>query len=247
MSAMAKRLDQWLVDSAKSATRSRAQDAIKNGKVSVNGTVTRKVAQRVGASDEIAIAPDADQWVSRGAIKLVAGLAQFAIEPLKKTCLDIGASTGGFSEVLLRGGAKKIYAVDVGHGQLHDRLAGQRDIVNLERTDARRLTADIVPEAIDLLVCDASFISIEKMLAPALSLVAPEGEGILLIKPQFELSPDHIGKGGIVKASREIIETMIEERTAWVNDQGFATIGLIESPIKGSDGNQEYLMGIRKI
>ena len=106
MSAMAKRLDQWLVDSAKSATRSRAQDAIKNGKVSVNGTVTRKVAQRVGASDEIAIAPDADQWVSRGAIKLVAGLAQFAIEPLKKTCLDIGASTGGFSEVLLRGGAK---------------------------------------------------------------------------------------------------------------------------------------------
>lgn len=235
------RLDLYLVEQNLAASRARAIAMIRDGLVKVNGVVVRKPATSVALAIDISV-DDHEDYVSRGAKKLAAAIAEFA-PPIKgKICLDLGASTGGFSEVLLRAGAEKIYAVDVGSGQLHKRVADDPRVVNLEKTHANTLSRNIIADPIDLVVCDVSFIGLRKVLGFALALAAPRAHVITLIKPQFELGPKKIGKGGIVVASDLEIQALQEEIKLWFREQGWAPSKVINSPIEGGDGNKEYLI-----
>ena len=184
-------------------------------------------------------------WVSRGGQKLDHALTQFKIDPSGLTALDIGASTGGFTDVLCQRGARRVYAVDVGYGQLAARLRDDARVIVLERTNARYLTQAEVPEPIDLIVCDASFIGLRTILPAPLGLAAPGTRLIALIKPQFEAGRGRVGKGGIVRdpaVHAEVCETI----RAWLTAEGWPVIGLTESPIKGRDGNTEFLIAARR-
>ena len=184
-------------------------------------------------------------WVSRGGIKLDRALTHFGIDPGGLTALDIGASTGGFTDVLCQRGAVRVYAVDVGYGQLDARLRGDGRVTVLERTNARYLTQAQVPEPIDLIVCDASFIGLRTILPAPLGLAAPGARLIALIKPQFEAGRGRVGKGGIVRdpaVHAEVCETIRD----WLTAERWPPIGLTESPIKGRDGNIEFLIAARR-
>ena len=241
-----RRADQLLVERGLAESRSKAQALIMAGIV-FDGT------RRVAKPGET-LPPDADllvkgrdhPWVSRGGLKLDRGLAEFAIDPTGLTCLDIGASTGGFTDVLLHHGAAKVYAVDVGHGQLAWTLRQDERVVVLERTNARNLTADQVPEPVDLLVCDASFISLTKILPAGMSLTAPGARLVALIKPQFEVGRGQVGKGGVVRDTALHAE-VCERMRSWVAGQpGWRVLGIVESPIKGPEGNVEFLIGAER-
>jgi 23S rRNA (cytidine1920-2'-O)/16S rRNA (cytidine1409-2'-O)-methyltransferase len=236
------RLDQYLVERGEFESRARAQAAIRDGVVIVNGVVAGKPAARISGADIVKVGAGGNPYVSRGGLKLAAALDAFGVDPAGRICLDLGASTGGFSDVLLRRGAAKVYAVDVGVGQLHQRLHGEARLVNLEKTHARDLTVDLVPEAIDLVVCDVSFIGLRKALPPAFALCAAAAEIVALIKPQFELGPEKIGKGGIVRAGENEIEALCDEIRQWFVEAGWRPRGIIGSPIAGGDGNREYLI-----
>ncbi len=183
-------------------------------------------------------------WVSRGGLKLVHGLDQFAIDPSGRTCIDVGASTGGFTDVLLARGARRVYAVDVGHGQLAWKLRQDPRVTVLERTNARHLTVDQIPEAADLVVCDASFIGLQTVLPAALALTDPASAILVaLIKPQFEVGRERVGKGGVVR-DPELHAEVCDRIVQWVGDQpGWSVLGVTESPIKGPEGNVEFLIG----
>ena len=237
----ASRLDRYLVDQRLAASRARAIAMIREGLVSVNGVIVEKPAARVPSGADVFIEAHED-YVSRGAKKLAAALAVFSPPTEGKVCLDLGASTGGFCDVLLRAGAAKIYAVDVGTGQLHDRLAKDPRLINLERTHANTLTTDIIADSIDLIVCDVSFVSLRKVLGYALALAAPAAHVIALIKPQFELGPEKIGKGGIVTATPDEILALQEDIKDWFRSEGWQPTAVIDSPIDGGDGNKEYLI-----
>lgn len=240
------RLDQHLVKTGRFESRARAQAAIRAGLVRVGGLVATKPSSTVAPDDQIEVAGDVHDYVSRGGVKLEAALGAFGVSPVGAVCLDLGASTGGFTDALLRAGACRVYAVDVGAGQLHASLAGDRRVVSLEKTHAKDLTRAHVPEPVDVLVCDLSFISVRKALAPALALCASGARAVVLIKPQFELGPTKIGKGGLVKAEPAEIKAMLAEIVAWLDEQGWAADGVIDSPIAGGDGNREFLLGARK-
>ena len=183
-------------------------------------------------------------WVSRGGIKLDHALTHFEIDPSGLTALDIGASTGGFTDVLCQRGARRVYAVDVGYGQFDARLRGDARVTVLERTNARYLTQAEVPEPIDLIVCDASFIGLRTILPAPIALAAADARLIALIKPQFEAGRGRVGKGGIVRdpaVHAEVCETIRD----WLAAEGWPVIGLTESPIKGRDGNTEFLIAAR--
>ena len=241
------RLDQRLVDLGLFESRARAQAAVRAGLVRVDGAAALKPASTVGPSSSISVNGDVHPYVSRGGVKLDAGLRAFDIAAAGAICLDLGASTGGFTDALLRAGASRVYAVDVGTGQLHRRLRSDPRVVNLERTHARDLRPSLVSEPIDLLVADLSFISLKKALSPALSLVRGGGRLCALIKPQFEVGPENIGKGGIVAPTRANTLGVAEDLTQWVGDQaGWAALGFIESPISVGDGNREFLRGAIK-
>ncbi len=228
-------------------TRARARELIIRGVVQVLGELAQKPAQMVTADAEIAVMDDSLRYVSRGALKLVAGLEAFDFDVGGKVALDVGASTGGFSDVLLQAGARKVYAVDVGHDQLAEKLRADPRVVNLERVDARHLTTDMVPDAIQIIVSDVSFISLRKALPAALDLAEPGCSLVALIKPQFEVGPDKVGKGGVVrdrKAQDEACETI----RAWLGDQsGWSLIDIVPSPIVGGAGNREFLLGARYV
>ena len=184
-------------------------------------------------------------WVSRGGVKLDHALTQFGVDPAGLAALDIGASTGGFTHVLCERGARRVYAVDVGYGQLDARLRGDPRVVVLERTNARYLTRTQVPEPVDIVVCDASFISLRTILPAPLVLAASGAWLVALIKPQFEAGRGRVGKGGIVRDAAvhdEVCATIRE----WLTAEGWSVTGLIESPIKGRDGNTEFLIGARR-
>jgi 23S rRNA (cytidine1920-2'-O)/16S rRNA (cytidine1409-2'-O)-methyltransferase len=237
------RADQLLVARGLSASRARAQASIAAGLVSADGVPVRKSSQEIASDATIEAAP-AHPWVSRGGVKLEAALDRFGFDPAGNVCLDIGASTGGFSEVLLERGARRIYAVDVGHGQLHPLLAKRPEIVSLEGTDARRLDRTLVADAVDLVVVDVSFISLKLVLPAALALAAAKAELVGLIKPQFEAGPARVKKG-IVRdpaVHREVCADIV----AFVATLGWEEIGIIESPIRGGDGNREFVMGARR-
>lgn len=240
----AMRLDQYLVLKGLAESRARAQAAIAAGLVTVDGAVAEKPAQKIGEGAAVAMAGAAHPYISRGGVKLAAALDAFGIDPAGKICLDLGASTGGFTDVLLRRGAAKIYAVDVGRGQLHEKIAADPRVVNLERTHAKELTREIVPEPIAVIVCDVSFISLKKALPFALMLAAPGARLAALIKPQFEVGPEGVGKGGLVKEG--LAEPVADGVARWIETQGWGVSGLIDSPIRGGDGNREFLLGATK-
>ena len=183
-------------------------------------------------------------WVSRGGVKLDHALTQFGIDPHGLVALDVGASTGGFTHVLCERGAQRIYAVDVGYGQLDARLRDDPRVRVLERTNARYLTRKVVPEPVDLIVCDASFIGLRTILPAPLALAAPGARLIALIKPQFEAGRSRVGKGGIVR-DPAVHDEVCKAIGDWLTAKGWPVTGLVESPIKGRDGNTEFLIAAR--
>lgn len=236
---MKDRADRLLVTLGLFESRASARAAIEAGLVRADGVQVTKPAQDISANAVIEADP-AHPYVSRGGLKLAHGLEAFGIDPAGQACLDIGASTGGFTEVLLLNGARHVTAVDVGRGQLHPRIADDSRVTNLEATDARSLTPDRLPEVPTLLVCDASFISLEKLLEVPLSLAAPGAEFVGLFKPQFQVGRDHVGKGGIV-TDLAAADAAAERFEAWMKEKGWPIHAWTASPISGGDGNAERL------
>lgn len=239
------RLDQALEARGLLQSRARARDAVLRGTVTVNGIVAQKPNQQVGPDDVIALDDPAAAYVSRAALKLVAGLEAGGIDPAGKTCLDLGASTGGFTQVLLKRDAARVYAVDVGHGQLHERIARDRRVVSLEGVNGRDLTTALIPEPLDLIVSDVSFVSILKVIDPALGLAAPRADLVILIKPQFEVGRENVGKGGIVTDDAAVSGAVLRI-TAHLAEAGWAQRFAIGSPIAGGDGNREIVAGFSR-
>ncbi len=235
------RADLLLVARGLAESRAKARAAIEAGGVSANGARVDKPSDLIAADAALEMIPP-HPWVSRAGVKLAHALDAFAIDPGGRVCLDIGASTGGFTQVLLARGAARIYAVDVGHGQLHATLRDEPRVTNLERTDARALTHDIVAGQPSLIVCDVSFIGAAKVLAVPLSLAAERADLVVLIKPQFEAGP---GKGGVLPESdaRAAAKTAV---AAIDGLQQFYVVGQTDSPIRGGDGNLELLLHARR-
>lgn len=239
------RLDTVLVARGLAPTRSRAADLIRRGFVTVAGTVVTKAGYDVAGAISVALASDAPRHVSRGAEKLIAALAAFGFRCQDLHAADIGASTGGFTEVLLTHGAASVIAVDVGHGQLHPEIAANERVRVLEGRDARSLVASDFPHAVSAVTADVSFISLEKALPAVLDLAAPGAWLVALVKPQFEVGRDSVGSGGIVRDPTTALASVARiER--WLSLHGWDVVGRIASPLKGGDGNQEYLVGARK-
>jgi 23S rRNA (cytidine1920-2'-O)/16S rRNA (cytidine1409-2'-O)-methyltransferase len=236
------RLDQLLVDSGLAPTRSRAADLVRRGCVSVSGVPAAKPGALVSADASVAVTPESTSYVSRGALKLEAALDSFGFETEGRVALDIGASTGGFTEVLLARGAAKVYAVDVGRDQLHAKLRADPRVVVLEATDARNLDASLVREQVEAIVADVSFISLTFALPAALSLAAPDAWIVALVKPQFEAGRKAVGKSGVVRkeADREKAVTRVWQ---FLEEKGWRVLGVIPSPVLGRGGNQEFLIG----
>lgn len=236
----ARRLDVELVRRGLVPSRAQARAAIEAGKVSVDGAQAHKPGQLV-RGDTAILAEAAHPWVSRGGLKLDHALTTFGVDVVGKACLDIGASTGGFTEVLLARGARRVVAVDVGRDQLHERLRRDSRVHSLESTDARSLTAPMLGEPPCVIVCDASFIGLAKLLGPALALAAPGAQLVALFKPQFEVGPAHVGRGGIV-TDQGAIAAAADALEAWLAGQGWPVSKWTESPIPGGDGNRERLL-----
>jgi 23S rRNA (cytidine1920-2'-O)/16S rRNA (cytidine1409-2'-O)-methyltransferase len=234
------RADLLLVARGFFESRAKAQEAIAAGLVRVGGEVLRKASAMVEAEADIAAAP-AYPFVSRGGVKLEHGLATFGFDPKGRICLDIGASTGGFTDVLLRRGAAKVICVDVGHGQLHRTIAIRPEVVALEGTDARALTPAMLAAPPQLIVCDVSFISLKLVLPHVLSLAAAEAALVALIKPQFEAGPGELKKGIMRDAARR--EEICRDIARFVEGLGWRVVGVVASPIAGGDGNREFLLG----
>jgi 23S rRNA (cytidine1920-2'-O)/16S rRNA (cytidine1409-2'-O)-methyltransferase len=238
------RLDELLVRRGLFASRSRARDAIARGAVMVDGRAAGKPGQPTALDAGIAVDDPARGYVSRAALKLAAGLDAFALDPAGTVALDIGASTGGFTQVLIERGAAKIFAVDVGHGQLAAGLAADPRVTSLEKLNARDLTAGHLDGAAPgFVVADVSFISLKLALPPALRLAAPGARCVLLIKPQFEAGRAAIGKGGLLRDPAEG-EAIAAALAQWLGaEPGWRALGTVPSPIEGGDGNREFLLG----
>jgi 23S rRNA (cytidine1920-2'-O)/16S rRNA (cytidine1409-2'-O)-methyltransferase len=241
------RLDQALVARHFYPARARARDAVLRGTVLVNGVVATKPALEITHHDVIEIKDDAARFVSRAALKLVAALDHFNLDPAGKICLDIGASTGGFTQVLIERSAAKVHAIDVGHGQLHPRIAQNPRVKSTEGLNARELTLDDIDyEEPEFIVCDASFISLKLVLPPALELAVEGAFGVFLIKPQFEVGKDGIAKDGQLK-NPEDGPRMAQELEHWLNTETqWRSLGVAPSPLEGGDGTQEYLLAAQK-
>ena len=239
------RLDQAMVERGLVASRSRAADAISRGMVFVDNIQAGKPAQKVSPEAIITMDDPAQDYVSRSALKLIAALDAFKLSPKELKILDIGASTGGFTQVLIQRGAAHVYAVDVGHDQLHADIKENPRVTNLEGLNARDLTKDHINQPIEALVADVSFISLKLALPPALALLERGAWAALLVKPQFEVGRELVGRGGLVRDLEEG-KKAADTITQWIDEMpGWEVLGLIESPIKGGDGNLEYLLGAR--
>ncbi len=240
------RLDQRMLTDGLVASRARARDLILRGFVLVDGKPCTKPAQSVVAQAAITLARDAPGFVSRGAEKLIAALDTFAFDPAGRAALDAGASTGGFTQVLLERGARRVYAVDVGKSQLHECLRGDPRVISLEACDVRRIGSAELKEPIEALAADLSFISLTKAIGPVMGLPSPGAFLVALVKPQFELTPGEIGKGGIVRDAAARARA-VENVGAFVSSQpGWRIRGVIASPIVGGSGNEEFLLGATK-
>lgn len=238
------RLDVLLVGRGLFDSRAKARAAIEAGKVRVDGRVAGRPGDLVDDSAAI-LAEPAHPWVSRAALKLDHALSLWPIGVAGRTVLDVGASTGGFTEVCLARGAAKVFAVDVGRDQLHPRLLGDPRVVNLQGQDARRLDRTLIPAAVELVVCDASFIGLAKALPAALALAAPGADLVCLVKPQFEVGPGRVGKKGVVKDAGARGEALAGA-AGFLEAQGWCVQASAESPILGGEGNLEYLLWATK-
>ena len=239
-----KRADVLLVERGFFESRAKARAAIEAGGVTADGRLVTRSSEPLDEASALVAAP-AHPWVGRGALKLVHALESWPVSVHGRVVLDIGSSTGGFTEVALARGAARVYAVDVGRGQLHPRLAADPRVISLEGVDARSLTSDLVPDPPGLLVTDVSFIGLSKALPAALALAAPGADLVALVKPQFEVGPERVGKGGVVKddtARREALAGV----TAFLRAAGWSVHGETESPIAGGDGNREFLLWARR-
>jgi 23S rRNA (cytidine1920-2'-O)/16S rRNA (cytidine1409-2'-O)-methyltransferase len=238
------RLDRLLVERGLAESRTRAEALILAGRVSVAGRENVKPGTPMAPDAEVSVAEPEHPWVSRGGVKLAAALDHFGIDPADRVCLDVGASTGGFTDVLLSRGALRVYAVDVGYGQLHAKLRTDPRVVLLEKVNARGLSRSEVSEPVDLLVADVSFISLTMILPAAVPLLAPGAAAVLLVKPQFEAARGEVGKGGIVR-DPAIRQRAISRVAAAAAALGLTALGTIPSPIRGADGNEEFLAAFR--
>ena len=232
------RLDVLVVQRGLAETRERAHSLILSGAVLLDGSPATKPGLGVTEGADLALVDAGPDWVSRGAYKLVAALDHWAIEPSGCVCLDVGASTGGFTDVLLRRGAQRVYAVDVGYGQLHYRLRNDPRVVAMERTNARYL--DSLPEPIGLAVVDVSFISLRLVLPVVFRLLKAQARVVALVKPQFEAGRAEVGKGGVVR-DENVRRGVLDELRAWSTSQPWHLGDVIESPIRGPAGNVEFL------
>ncbi|MBM3585295.1 MAG: TlyA family RNA methyltransferase [Alphaproteobacteria bacterium] len=241
MAAGKRRLDQLLVERGLAESRSKAQALILAGLVFADELRLDKAGMELPVDAAVTVRGAEHPWVGRGGVKLAHALAHFAIDPTGRTCLDVGASTGGFTDVLLTRGAARVYAVDVGHGQLAWKLRRDARVVVLERTNARALGPKLVPEPIDLIVADVSFISLTVALPAALSLGRRGAVLVALVKPQFDVGKGQVGKGGIVR-DPGLHEAACARVRAFLVEAGWTVRGIIPSPITGADGNQEFLI-----
>ena len=234
-----------MVERGLAASRSQARDLILRGEVAVSGAPCIKPAMRVALDAAIDVTQGAASRVSRGGVKLAAAIDAFEIPIAGRICLDLGASTGGFTQVLLERGGDRVYAVDVGHGQLHGDLVSDPRVTHLGGVDGRALDTRLIGEPVGLIVADLSFISLTLALPAALSLAAPGAWLVALVKPQFELSPADIGKGGVVRDEEARARALAKVET-WIGAQkGWRAVGRMPSPIAGSRGNREFILAAR--
>jgi 23S rRNA (cytidine1920-2'-O)/16S rRNA (cytidine1409-2'-O)-methyltransferase len=239
-----RRIDQRLVEEGLAPSRARAADLVRRGCVTVGGAVASKPGALVADDAALAVTGEEADYVSRGALKLVAALEAFDLSPEGCVALDIGASTGGFAEVLLARGAVKVYAVDVGRDQLHPRLRADPRVVSLESTDARKLDGTLIPDPVTVITADVSFISLTQALPAALKRAAADAWLVALVKPQFEAGRDAVGKGGIVRGQEDRMRAATRVRD-FLEAQGWRVLGVIQSPISGLSGNVEFLIAAR--
>ena len=239
---MVPRLDVLLTQNGLAESRERAQALIIAGKVKVSGETVRRPDRNVRDVDVVTV-DQAEQWASRGALKLAPALDRFRVDPGGRVCADIGASTGGFTDVLLRRGATRVYAVDVGRGLMHWRIRQNPRVVLMERTNAR--TIESFPEPVTLVVIDVSFISLQKVL-PAIRLAAPMAEVVALFKPQFEVGRADVSKGGIVRDEEAVARALTAFR-AWAAQNGYEVIAEAPSEVAGAEGNREIFLHLRPV
>jgi 23S rRNA (cytidine1920-2'-O)/16S rRNA (cytidine1409-2'-O)-methyltransferase len=235
------RLDLLLVQKKRLVSRSRARDLIKRGMVRVDGVAVSKPGLLVAGDADLQIDEQASPYVSRAGLKLAKAMQHFELDATGRVALDLGASTGGFTQVLLQAGASLVYAVDVGHGQLHESLQGDARVISLEGCNVRQLAADIIPEPVSIITADLSFISLSKALSAPLKLAATECWLVALIKPQFEVGKGRVGKGGVVRdpeQHQEVVDTLAR----FFENSGWNVQGHIPSPILGPKGNREFLI-----
>jgi 23S rRNA (cytidine1920-2'-O)/16S rRNA (cytidine1409-2'-O)-methyltransferase len=239
------RADQLIVARGLAESRTRAQALIMGGKVFVGDRAVAKAGDMLAGDANLILKGKDHPWVSRGGIKLDHGLTHFAINPAGMTALDVGSSTGGFTDVLLARGASRVFAIDVGTNQLAWNLRQDERVVVHEQTNARDLTRAIVPDPVDIVVCDASFIALSKVLDAALDLARPGAWLVALVKPQFEAGRGEVGKGGVVRDSA-IHRRVCDDAVLWVQSKGWRVYGVEQSPITGPEGNVEFLLGAQK-
>ena len=240
------RVDKLLVDRGLVETRAKAQALILAGLVYSDTKRIAKAGDQIPLEAPLNVKGQDHPWVSRGGLKLAKGIEAFGLPVAGRIAADVGASTGGFTDVLLANGAAKVYAVDVGHGQLAWKLRQDDRVVVLEKTNARHLTPAQIPDPLDIVVCDASFIGLETVLPAALSLTKPSAWCVALIKPQFEVGPDRVGKGGVVRDAALHDEVCARIKDWFGNQPGWQVLGIVESPILGPEGNKEFLIAARK-
>jgi 23S rRNA (cytidine1920-2'-O)/16S rRNA (cytidine1409-2'-O)-methyltransferase len=241
----AQRLDEALVARGLVQSRARGRDAVLRGIVRVNGAEARKPSQNIAAADVLTLSDESARYVSRAALKLIHSFEVFDIDPKGKSCVDLGASTGGFTQVLLEAGATHVTAIDVGHGQMVPHLAQDPRVTLREGLNARDITAADIPADVSLVVSDVSFISLKLALPPVLSLVAENTTLITLIKPQFEVGRAALGKGGVVR-DEALLTATCAGTASFINGLGWRVLGLVPSPIEGGDGNREFLLAACK-
>jgi 23S rRNA (cytidine1920-2'-O)/16S rRNA (cytidine1409-2'-O)-methyltransferase len=245
MNKMAKqRADQMLVDRGLVESRARAQALIMAGLVFAGDRKVDKPGQALAADVALDVRGRDHPWVSRGGIKLAHALAHFGLDVTGQVAIDVGSSTGGFTDVLLQGGAARVYAVDSGTNQLAWKLRQDERVIVHEQTSARILTADHIPEPVDLIVCDASFIGLAKVLERPMTFARPGTRLVALIKPQFEAGREEVGKGGVVR-DPVVHQRVCDEVAAWMGAQGWSVEGIVASPITGPEGNVEFLISAR--
>jgi 23S rRNA (cytidine1920-2'-O)/16S rRNA (cytidine1409-2'-O)-methyltransferase len=239
------RLDRLLVERGLAPSRHRAREQIEAGDVLVDGIAVTKVAAQVDADRPVALRDPGPQWVGRGALKLDGVLDPLGVDPRGRVCADLGASTGGFTEALLRRGAVRVYAIDVGRNQLHERLRADPRVVVMDEVNVRYLES--LPEPVELVVGDLSFISLTKILPAVARILGPDGRAVVLVKPQFEVGPERVGAGGVVRdpvARQDAIDAV--RRAA--EGLGFEVLGAMDSPVAGArSGNVEHFLSLRRV